>query len=66
MENIKILNLNRFALQTVMTVVYNDKTMADKLMCIPNDDTQITPYVEYKKWLKCLDTESNKPTNQIQ
>ncbi len=35
--------------------------MADKLMYIPNDDTQIIPFLDYNYWLKHLDTES---TNQ--
>ena len=37
--------------------------MAGKLMYIPNDDTPNYPFY-YKKWLKCLDTKLNKPTNQ--
>ena len=37
--------------------------MAGKLMYIPNDDTPNYPSY-YKKWLKCLDTQLNKPTNQ--
>ena len=35
--------------------------MADKLMYIPNSDTQI---VDYNKWLKRLDTPLDEPTNQ--
>ncbi len=27
--------------------IYRDKTMADRLMYIPNDDTQITSFVDY-------------------
>ena len=38
--------------------------MADKLMYIPNDDTQIIPSVDYKLWLKHLDTQFNDSTNQ--
>ena len=38
--------------------------MADKLMYIPNDDTQITPFVNYNKLFKRLDTKLNEPTNQ--
>ena len=29
--------------------------MTDKLMYIPNDDTQNYPYVNYNKWLKCFE-----------
>ena len=39
-----------------------DKTMADKLMYIPNDKTQT--YL-FNQWLKSLDTQLNEPTNQI-
>ena len=38
--------------------------MADKLMYIPNDDTQVTPSVGYNQWLKHLDTQLNDSTNQ--
>ena len=38
--------------------------MANKLMYIPNVHTQITPSVDYNQWLKGLDTQLNKPTNQ--
>ena len=38
--------------------------MADKLMDIPNDDTKITPSLDYNKWLKPLDTQHNEPINQ--
>ncbi len=38
--------------------------MADILMYIPNDDTQITPPVDYNKWLKRLDIQLNETTNQ--
>ena len=37
--------------------------MVDNLMYILIDDTQITPSVDYNKWLKCLDTQLNKPKN---
>ena len=37
--------------------------MANKLMYIPNDDTQITPSVDKNYWLKRFDTQLNKPTN---
>ena len=40
--------------------------MADKLMYIPNDETQNNPSVDYNEWLKHLDTELNKPANWIQ
>ena len=33
-------------------------------MSIPNDDTQITPYVDYNLRLKRLDTQLHEPTNQ--
>ena len=36
--------------------------MAYTLMYIPNDDLQITPYVDNNKWLKSLDTQLNEPT----
>ena len=37
--------------------------MADKLMHIPNDDTQY--YLIYKNyWLKRFDTQHREPTNQ--
>ena len=39
--------------------------MADKLMNIPNDDTQkINPSVDYNWWLKRFDTQLNQSTNQ--
>ena len=38
--------------------------MVDKLMYIPNDDTEITTSVEYSYWLKRLDTQHNEWTNQ--
>ena len=38
--------------------------MADKLMYIPNDDSNITLSVYYNKWLKRLDTQLNEPPNQ--
>ena len=38
--------------------------MADKLIHIPNDDTQNYYFVDYNKWLKRLDTQLNEPTNQ--
>ena len=41
-----------------------DKTMADKLMYFPNDNTQITPSVDLNQLLKRLNTQLNKPTNQ--
>ncbi len=37
-----------------------DKTMVDKLMLIH----KIVPSIDYKKWLKRLDTKLNKETNQ--
>ena len=30
-------------------------------MYIPNNDTQITPSVDYKMWMKHLDTQFNEP-----
>ena len=36
-----------------------DKTMANTLMYIPNNDTQITPSVDYNQLLKRLDTQLN-------
>ena len=41
-----------------------DKTMADKIIYIPNDDTQNYPFPELNQWLKRLNTQLNKPTNQ--
>ena len=41
-----------------------DKTLADKLMYIPNIDTQNYTFVDYNQWLKRLETQLNKPTNQ--
>ena len=38
--------------------------MIDKLMYIPNDIHKIIPSVDYNLWLKRLNTELNKPTNQ--
>ena len=40
-----------------------DKTMAYKLMYIPNDVTKIIPSVDYNQWLKRLNTQLDKPTN---
>ena len=37
--------------------ILRDKTLADKLMYIPNNDTQITPSVYYNYWLKRYDTQ---------
>ena len=36
--------------------------MADEFMYIPYDDTQNNPSVDYDKWIKRLDTQINKPT----
>ena len=38
--------------------------MADKLMYIPNDDTQNYPYIDYNQLLKKLDTQPNEKTNK--
>ena len=38
--------------------------MADKLIYIPNSDTQNNPLIDYNGWLKRLDTEQNKLTNK--
>ena len=38
--------------------------MADKLLYIPNDYTQITHSVDNNKWLKRLNTQLDQPTNQ--
>ena len=38
--------------------------MADKLIYIPYKDTQFKPSVHYNYWLKRLDTQLNKPTNE--
>ena len=43
-----------------------DKTMSDKLMYIPNDDTQNYLYCRLQLVVKKrLDTQLNEPTNQI-
>ena len=36
--------------------------MAVKLMCIPNENTQITPSVDYNYWFKRLNTQLNEST----
>ena len=41
-----------------------DETMPVKMINIPNDDKQITPFVDYNQWLKRLGTQLNEPTNQ--
>ena len=38
--------------------------MDNKLMYIQNDDTKNTRSVDYIWWLKRLDTQLDKPTNQ--
>ena len=38
--------------------------MANKLIYISNDDKKITPSLEYKYWLKRLNTQLNESTNQ--
>ena len=38
--------------------------MGNKMMYIPNDVTQIIPYIGYHQWLKCFDTLLNESTNQ--
>ena len=38
--------------------------MTDKLIHIPNVDTQITSSVNYNYWLKHLNTQFNEPTNK--
>ena len=42
-----------------------DKTLTNKLMYIPNVPHKITPSVDCNQWLKRLNTQRNKPTNQI-
>ena len=44
--------------------IYRDKTMADKLMNIPNDDKQNHPSEDYNYWLERFDTQVNESTNQ--
>ena len=41
-----------------------DKTMADKLMYIPNEDSQYYPIYKLKLVVETLNTELNKSTNQ--
>ena len=52
-----------FSTTLVLPGIYRDKTMADKFM-IPMMMHKIIPFVDYKYWLKCLDTQLNNPTNQ--
>ena len=40
--------------------ISRDKTMADNLIYIPNNDTQNYTSVVYNLWLKHLDTKLNK------
>ena len=40
--------------------------MADKLVYIPNDDTQNSPFCRLQLMVKKLDTQINEPTNKIQ
>ena len=40
--------------------------MADKLMYIPNDDTQGYPFCRLQLEVKAFGTQINEPTNQIQ
>ena len=41
-----------------------DKPKGDKLMYIPNDDTQNYPYHRLQLMVEILDTQLNEPTNQ--
>ena len=34
--------------------------MPDKLMYIPNDDTQITQTVDYNRWMNLMETKLNE------
>ena len=36
--------------------------MAETVKFITKDDTNITPSVDYNKWLKRMDTQLNEPT----
>ena len=38
--------------------------MADKVMYIPNDDTQNYPFCRLQLVVETLDTQLNEPTNQ--
>ena len=38
--------------------------MTDKLIYIPNNDTQNCPICRLKLWLKRLNTQRNKPTHK--
>ena len=40
--------------------IQRDKKIVVKLMYIPNVITQITPSLDFNKWLKRLDTQLNK------
>ena len=48
-------------LTTAKVLLYRDKTMADKLMYIPNDGT--SPSIHKNYWLKRLNTQHFKPNN---
>ena len=41
-----------------------DKTMTNKFMYKPNDDTQNAPSVDYSQWLKRFATQIKEPNNQ--
>ena len=48
----------------LVTRVVKDNTVAEKLVNIPNMIHKITPFVDYNKWLKRLDTLLNNPSNK--
>ena len=57
--DVAIANIARGSFNTNILVYHRnlrDKTMADKLMYIFNDDKPITPSVHYNLWLKRLNT----------
>ena len=52
--------------EKVQSEIQRDMAIADKLLFIPNEATQITPSVDYNQWLKREDTQLNEPISQIQ
>ena len=38
--------------------------MVNKIMCVPNHDTQNNPFVDYNYCLKRSDTQLHEPTNE--
>ena len=56
--------MNQWIAPTIKNLLgISGKTMADKLTYTPNNDTQITPTVDYYYWLERFYTQLDKPTN---